>query len=370
MINPVLNIAPPAQSTTKNGAQTTNGFGAVLARQMDDKAAAHTPVSGKTPDSKATKTVKSTDATEQANQDQLPVPDAATNPLAALLLGNQTIKTAVTASNDTKSARDQPSQTPDAATVSSALLPGNPDIKVTTAVSAELDTHSGKPRSAASVQPSGITRDEFDPAVSTSAKTEQAVAVKPGIGTETFKVAELAASLPTPSPQVMAQSATSQVASGLMSNLAMNSTHTTIAAPLGSRAWPDEFAQKISWVSTQQNQVAELHLNPPDLGPMSVVLTVSDNQATALFTSPHSAVREAIENALPKLRESLADNGIMLGNATVSDQPPHNGGSANFTNQRSHNRTESGSSATTEAPPTVAPLIAARRHNGMVDTFA
>lgn len=143
-----------------------------------------------------------------------------------------------------------------------------------------------------------------------------------------------------------------------------------ISAPLGSRDWPDEFSQKISWISTQQNQVAELHLNPPDLGPMSVTLTITDNQATAQFSSPHLAVREAIENAMPKLRESLADNGIMLGNATVNDQTPRDSGANQFNQPRQAQPTIPFNTTQDTASITTAPVIAPRRHNGMVDTFA
>ncbi|MBY0577277.1 MAG: flagellar hook-length control protein FliK [Gallionellaceae bacterium] len=146
----------------------------------------------------------------------------------------------------------------------------------------------------------------------------------------------------------------------------------TIATPFNSSAWADDFSQKISWMSTQQSQVAELHLNPPDLGPLNVILKISDSQATALFMSPHSAVRDAVENAIPKLREILADNGIMLGNATVSDQPSRDRHANEHINQGS------GASAQHEASVDTPKLTAlpdarimpARRHNGMVDTFA
>jgi len=148
----------------------------------------------------------------------------------------------------------------------------------------------------------------------------------------------------------------------------------TITTPLGQSGWADEFSQKIIWMSTQQNQIAELHLNPPDLGPLNVVMKISDNQVTVQFTSPHSAVRDAVENALPKLREILADNNIMLGNATVSDQPPRDRSGEGFTNQGS------GTAAQRETPynatdsngllPTTAQSLPARRHNGMLDIFA
>ncbi len=98
------------------------------------------------------------------------------------------------------------------------------------------------------------------------------------------------------------------------------SQNLTVSTPVGSNRWNEDLGQKITWMVGHGYQSAELHLNPPDLGPLNVVLNVSGDQATAMFTSPHAAVRDAVQQALPKLREMLADNGIMLGNAFVSDQ--------------------------------------------------
>jgi flagellar hook-length control protein FliK len=151
-------------------------------------------------------------------------------------------------------------------------------------------------------------------------------------------------------------------------------TAQTVTAPIGSNSWAGEFSQKIVWISNQKIHSAELHLNPPDLGPLNVVMKMSDNQLTAQFRSQHSAVRDAIENALPKLRELLADNNIMLGNATVSEQSPRDRGDDGYSNQgsgssaqreSSYNATESN-----EALPIPAQSMPARRHNGMLDTFA
>lgn len=87
---------------------------------------------------------------------------------------------------------------------------------------------------------------------------------------------------------------------------------------VGSVEWGGAVGEKILWMANQNHQVAELHLNPPNLGPLEVRLTVSNDQVSALFVSHHSAVREAIETAMPRLREMMADNGIMLGNTMVS----------------------------------------------------
>lgn len=147
-----------------------------------------------------------------------------------------------------------------------------------------------------------------------------------------------------------------------------------VTSPIGSSAWPNEFSQKITWMSNQQNHSAELHLNPPDLGPLNVVLKMSDNQLTVQFTSAHSAVRDAVENALPKLREVLADNQIMLGNATVSDQPPRDRNGGGNMNQGSGNAPSRGipsiNARSNPLSPVTAQSTAVRRHNGILDTFA
>ena len=191
---------------------------------------------------------------------------------------------------------------------------------------------------------------------------------------EVVKYAELPSGLTQPT-QNATQAIALQTMPAAMPNILANNTPVgtsqAITTPLGNNGWADEFSQKISWVSTQQNQVAELHLNPPNLGPLDVVLKISDNQATALFTSPHAAVREAVENALPKLREILADNGIMLGNTTVSDQSPRDRSSDGFMNQGSGTAAQH---EVSDTMPELAGLLPAvvpvRRHNGLVDTFA
>jgi flagellar hook-length control protein FliK len=142
-----------------------------------------------------------------------------------------------------------------------------------------------------------------------------------------------------------------------------------INTPVSQNRWGDEFSQKITWLaSSHQDQTAELHLNPPQLGPLDVVIKVSGDQATALFTSPHAAVREAIEQALPKLRDMLADNGITLGNTSVNDQTPREQDRSGTQRTPTLNGNDpgdvrlAGNSAVRVSPIT--------RHNGIVDTFA
>ena len=98
-------------------------------------------------------------------------------------------------------------------------------------------------------------------------------------------------------------------------------THAAVAAldaRVGERGWDQGLGDKLIWMAGQKHSVAELHLNPPDLGPLKITLTLNDDQASAQFVSAHAQVREALEAAMPRLREMLADSGITLGNADVS----------------------------------------------------
>ncbi|MDP1559133.1 MAG: flagellar hook-length control protein FliK [Nitrosomonas sp.] len=173
--------------------------------------------------------------------------------------------------------------------------------------------------------------------------------------------------------------------SGSMQHSAFNSlttlsspTMSTVFAPhdinldvqVAQPKWGGEFAQKIVWLTSQQHQVAEIRLNPAHLGPVEVMINITSEQATAQFVSPHAAVRDAIEAAMPRLREMLAENGITLGNVTVGTdsfkQQANTGQHENRSSRYSTNTTETDDGKITQTET----LIASNRHNGIVNTFA
>ena len=92
----------------------------------------------------------------------------------------------------------------------------------------------------------------------------------------------------------------------------------SIPVPLGQAGWGQAFGNQVAWVVNQGMPSAELHLSPPDLGPMSVRISMEQDQASMAFSSPHAMVREAIEAALPRLRDMLGSQGITLVDVNVS----------------------------------------------------
>jgi flagellar hook-length control protein FliK len=95
-------------------------------------------------------------------------------------------------------------------------------------------------------------------------------------------------------------------------------TSARIDTPLGAPGWTEGFQQKIVWLVDRQQQSAELHINPPHLGPVEIMLNIGDDGARIAMCSPHASVRAAIEASLPELRAAFDEHGLMLGEATVS----------------------------------------------------
>lgn len=102
---------------------------------------------------------------------------------------------------------------------------------------------------------------------------------------------------------------------------------------VGSSPWNQDFVSQVNLLVSHREPQAEIRVNPPHLGPVEVRIGLDGNQVSVSFTSAHAETRSAIENALPQLREMFSDNGLALGNASVSaessqQQSPRSEGSA------------------------------------------
>ena len=137
------------------------------------------------------------------------------------------------------------------------------------------------------------------------------------------------------------------------------------------QGWATDFSQKIVWLASNDKQSAQLTLNPPQMGPIEISLSVDKGNVTASFSSANADVREAIETALPRLREMFANAGIALGQTNV--------GAESFQQQAGNSGTNYGASqqmpdnailVANSAGTLPARAFAAQQGNGMVDIFA
>lgn len=96
-----------------------------------------------------------------------------------------------------------------------------------------------------------------------------------------------------------------------------------LSSPVASAPWQQELSQQLVRMTQHGEQHMRLHLHPRELGPLQINLRVDQQTAQAHFVAAHADVRGAVEQAIPQLREALANQGIALGEAMVGQQEQH-----------------------------------------------
>ena len=90
-----------------------------------------------------------------------------------------------------------------------------------------------------------------------------------------------------------------------------------ITVPVGAPGWGEALADRVTVMAQGRQSTAELQLNPPNLGPVEIKLSLQGDQASVSFHSAHAPVREAIQASMPRLSEAFAEAGIGLGSVFV-----------------------------------------------------
>ncbi len=135
---------------------------------------------------------------------------------------------------------------------------------------------------------------------------------------------------------------------------------TPVPVPPDHPQWGQAFGERVVWLVNQHATSAQLSLNPPDLGRLDVQISLEQDHARVLFATPHESVREAIEAAVPRLREMLADSGVQLLDVGIER---HAGGRQPHPFQTSSQPPDRGDAVGTE--PSAKPGMAV----GLVDYF-
>lgn len=90
---------------------------------------------------------------------------------------------------------------------------------------------------------------------------------------------------------------------------------------LASQEAPAELHQKVNVMLAEKLQQAEIQLDPLGLGKMKIQIQIgADSQANVHFVVQHGQTREMLEQAMPRLRDMLAGQGIQLGQTQVQQQ--------------------------------------------------
>ncbi|MBU2955250.1 flagellar hook-length control protein FliK [Marinobacter sp. F3R08] len=99
----------------------------------------------------------------------------------------------------------------------------------------------------------------------------------------------------------------------------LRSYATSIDVPVGHAEWGDKLVGKLSWLTARNMSVAEIHLTPPDMGPMEVKVRVQNEQANITVHSANPVVRDQLELHSHRLRDMLGEQGLSLAGFDVSD---------------------------------------------------
>lgn len=83
---------------------------------------------------------------------------------------------------------------------------------------------------------------------------------------------------------------------------------------------PQNLRDQVMTMVNSRQQYAELRLDPPELGRLQIRIQMNnDNQASVQFQVANPQAREAIEQALPKLRDMLEQQGLQLTESDVQE---------------------------------------------------
>lgn len=141
-----------------------------------------------------------------------------------------------------------------------------------------------------------------------------------------------------------------------------------VATTVGHRGWAAEVGNQVAWMLGRNESRAELQLTPPSLGKLGVSIQVNGDQTTAHFVAATQATRDALEQAMPRLREVLQQAGINLGQTSVGTSGQQSGQDGSGESRRGFGsgRGDGGSAL----PIGEVPAQWIRAGNGVIDTFA
>lgn len=143
-----------------------------------------------------------------------------------------------------------------------------------------------------------------------------------------------------------------------------------VSQAVGAPGWDREVGNQVAWLANQAGGKAELVLTPPQMGRVEISLTIAGDQASASFVSANPVVREALESALPRLREVLAEAGIQLGQAQVGAESRYPSAQQEKNGDNPATDRATASVAALQTAGRALPAAGLKIGRGLVDVFA
>lgn len=120
------------------------------------------------------------------------------------------------------------------------------------------------------------------------------------------------------SPDLAALGSLTAATSAIPPSATTAATHSlAMNAPVGSSGFAKELGQQVTWLSGQEVKQAQIRLNPQDLGPLDVKVSVEHGRVDVSFMTQHPATTAAVQQGLDQLHQMLGGQGLSLGHTTV-----------------------------------------------------
>jgi flagellar hook-length control protein FliK len=144
-------------------------------------------------------------------------------------------------------------------------------------------------------------------------------------------------------------------------------TKAEVQAPVGSHEFAPALGSQLSVMVRDGIDHAQLKLNPAEMGPIEVRISLDGTQAQVDFSAAHAATRQALQDAVPALASALRENGLTLTGGGVFEQAREQRGDA-----RQDGSGPPAGGSRTPLDGAAAPLPATRspRARGVVDLYA
>jgi len=140
--------------------------------------------------------------------------------------------------------------------------------------------------------------------------------------------------------------------------------------PMRQAGWDQALSERVVWMAKQGVQEAQIHLNPRNMGPIEIHVSVQKEQATVAFVAHHAVTRDALEAAMPRLRDMLQDSGLNLAQSEVSQHDRQREQTAGFAGGQEQGQHGPGSGAANDEFLVAETSLQGGAGLGTVDYFA
>ncbi len=82
----------------------------------------------------------------------------------------------------------------------------------------------------------------------------------------------------------------------------------------------EQVAERLQMMMSKNLKHVDIRLDPPELGRMQIRMSLNSDAATVHFTVQNQQTRDLVDQAMPRLREMLAQQGLQLADSSVQQQ--------------------------------------------------